>query len=118
MIKKTTLFATIAILISNYAVASLNDEHITFDSHTTTIEQQLEPDEPKPKPLMSFKRININTANEFDLIKLSGIGEVKAQQIIAWREEHGEFKSTDDLIKVNGIGPKTVANIKDVITLF
>lgn len=118
MIKRTALYATLAILISTHASASLNDEQSSSEANAAVIAQQLEPDEPKPKPLMSFKRININTANEFDLVKLAGIGEVKAQQIIAWRKENGEFQSTDDLMKVNGIGPKTVANIKDVITLF
>ncbi|NMD13104.1 MAG: competence protein ComE, partial [Candidatus Cloacimonetes bacterium] len=39
-------------------------------------------------------------------------GEVKAAAIIAWRKQNGAFQSVDDLLKVSGIGPKTLAKIR------
>ena len=52
--------------------------------------------------------VNINRASEGELISLNGIGSSKAQAIILYREMFGDFKTVDELAKVNGIGAKTV----------
>ncbi|MGH8523785.1 MAG: ComEA family DNA-binding protein [Gammaproteobacteria bacterium] len=53
--------------------------------------------------------VNINSADAATLANaLKGIGPVKAEAIVAYREEHGPFKSVDDLVMVQGIGEKTV----------
>lgn len=62
-------------------------------------------------------KININQADEKQLQELSGIGEKKAQDIIQYREQHGSFKSIDDLINVSGIGEKTLDKLRDSITI-
>jgi competence protein ComEA len=54
------------------------------------------------------KVININRANEGDLVSLDGIGSSKAQAIILYRDMFGDFKTVDELAKVKGIGAKTV----------
>lgn len=61
--------------------------------------------------------VNINTGDLNELTSLPGIGPVKAKAIILYREENGLFKKIEDLKEVYGIGPKTVARIKDDITL-
>lgn len=61
-------------------------------------------------------RININTADKAELTKLPGIGESKAEDIIRYREEHGEFKSIDDIKKINGIKDGIFEKIRDLIT--
>jgi|GEM_PF-110266 len=61
--------------------------------------------------------VNLNTATASDLQKLNGIGEKKAEQIIAYRQEKGSFKSIDELKEVSGIGDKTFAAIKDQLTI-
>ena len=61
--------------------------------------------------------VNINTANLKELCTLSGIGEVKAQAIIAWREENGSFATIEDLMKVKGIGTKTLEKNKARLTV-
>ena len=48
---------------------------------------------------------------------LKGIGEKKALAVIAYREEHGGFESTEELMKVKGIGEKTFAGLKDKVTV-
>ena len=61
--------------------------------------------------------ININTADAKKLEELPGIGATKANSIIAYREEFGNFKSIEDLKKVNGIGDTTFEKLKDYITV-
>lgn len=60
-------------------------------------------------------KININTADLALLMTLNGIGEVKAQAIIDYRETHGPFKTIEEIMKVKGIGLKTFEKIKDYI---
>ena len=62
-------------------------------------------------------RININTASAEELQTLYGIGPVKAQAIIEYRNEKGPFHSVDELINVSGIGPKTLEKIRDQVTV-
>lgn len=57
-------------------------------------------------------RIDINTASWVEWTQIEGIGEVTAQKIIADREANGAFKSIDDLLRVKGIGPKTLEKMR------
>lgn len=63
------------------------------------------------------EKININTASAADLQKLNGIGEKRAEQIIAYREQNGDFKKIEDLMQVSGIGEKTFAALKDQLAI-
>ncbi|MFP4466098.1 MAG: ComEA family DNA-binding protein [Candidatus Goldiibacteriota bacterium] len=56
-------------------------------------------------------RININTADAGEIMKLPGIGPVYAKRIIEFREKEGSFREKKDLIKVKGIGPVTARKI-------
>ncbi len=67
--------------------------------------------------LQSSEKININTAGLAQLTTLTGIGDVKGQAIIDYRTEHGPFTSVDELTNVSGIGDKTLAKIRDQITV-
>ncbi|HCF37638.1 MAG TPA: hypothetical protein DER56_00955 [Thermosipho africanus] len=62
-----------------------------------------------------LKKININEADEKQLEKLPGIGPSKAKRIIEYREKNGKFKSLDELLNVNGIGPKTLEKIENYL---
>ena len=48
---------------------------------------------------------------------LPGIGDVRAQAIVSYREANGDFVSVDGLLDVNGIGIGIVDNIRDLVTV-
>ena len=56
--------------------------------------------------------ININTADTTTLDSLKGIGPSKAQAIVDYRNQHGAFKSIEDLTKVKGISDKFIAKLQ------
>lgn len=69
------------------------------------------------KQMPHAKTISINNADAKMLTKLPGIGKKKAQAIVDYRQENGEFKSVSDLSKVKGIGKKLLAKLEGKISL-
>ena len=63
------------------------------------------------------QKVNINTATKEELMKLSNIGESKAEKIIDYRTANGNFSSIEDIKKVSGIGDKLYDSIKENITV-
>ena len=59
--------------------------------------------------------VNINTATLSELTTLPGIGESRAESIIAYRETHGPFSKIVDIMKINGIKDAAYEKIKDRI---
>ena len=61
--------------------------------------------------------VNINTADAEELATLKGIGSSLAQRIVDYREQHGAFKSVDEIKNVRGIGQNKFDDFKDKITI-
>lgn len=60
-------------------------------------------------------KININTADEQELMSIPGIGPSKASAIIQYRTENGNFVKPEDLMSVSGIGQKTFEKLEQLI---
>lgn len=63
----------------------------------------------------SGSRINVNTADVMTLTGLKGVGEKKAQAIVAYRKAHGPFNSLEQFQEVPGIGPSIINKNKAAI---
>ncbi|MBU3692050.1 MAG: ComEA family DNA-binding protein [Candidatus Nanopelagicaceae bacterium] len=61
--------------------------------------------------------VNINRGTKAEFDSLVGIGPVIAGRIVSYRNQNGPFMSIEDLLKVSGIGAKTLSRIKPRLTL-
>jgi competence protein ComEA len=61
--------------------------------------------------------VNLNTATPEQLDQLDGVGPATAQKIIAYRQEHGGFRSVAELDRVPGIGPARMAALREKVTV-
>jgi competence protein ComEA len=61
--------------------------------------------------------VDINTADVDRLTELPGIGRAIAQRIVDYRKEHGPFKAVEELLNVRGIGDRSLARIRDRVTV-
>ncbi|MDF1535006.1 MAG: ComEA family DNA-binding protein [bacterium] len=65
---------------------------------------------------MDGGKVNINVATSEELTSLPGIGQAKADAIIAFREGHGPFATVDGLLEIRGIGAGLVEKLRDLVT--
>jgi competence protein ComEA len=66
--------------------------------------------------LLPEEKLDLNSATAEELQKLPGIGEVLSRAIVDYREEHGPFRSVEDLLLVPGIGEARLDEIRDLVT--
>ena len=93
---------------AKYSVPAESDAAASMDESAPTVgSEQAETD----------GKININTATAEELTKLPGIGEKKAEAIVEYRNLHGAFASTDELLNISGIGEATYEKFKDKVTV-
>ena len=90
------MLITILLLASGMTTLTVNAKQ-----HQLTAKKQ-------PTSVKTVQLINLNTATIAELKTLQGIGLKKAAAIVNYRQQHGPFKSIDELIKVKGISKKIV----------
>jgi competence protein ComEA len=60
--------------------------------------------------------VDVNTASAAELEKLPGVGPALAKRIVEFRDKNGPFQNVDELLKVQGIGEKSLARFRDLVT--
>lgn len=71
----------------------------------------------KKKDVAAGQLVNINTATAKELELLPGIGTVIAKEIVQYRAEGNKFNTPEDLLKVKGVGDKTLEKIHGMIVV-
>jgi len=71
----------------------------------------------RPDSLLEDEVIDLNTADLYDLGRLPGIGEKRAQAIVGYRETYGPFERVEDLTLVDGIGSGILAEVAPYVTV-
>ena len=108
----------IGLNIAHILITSSNEIEVTVavcdeSSELNAVGRRIVPDIQEPVKEL----ININTASQEALCEIPYIGVSKALNIIEYREQHGGFKSVDELLNVSGIGEATFEKIKDSVTV-
>lgn len=100
--------------VNHFPMDQYNLSSKLFDGqHINIGEEQITRNQPVLE--IGMDKININEAGIEQLIELPGIGEVKAKDIIQYRETYGYFDRIEDILNVSGIGEATFNQFKDLI---
>lgn len=68
------------------------------------------------RPLAPGEKIDVDRADVIDLTRLPRVGPALAQRIVAWRDQHGAFRTIGRLDSVAGIGPKLLDALRPYVT--
>lgn len=90
---------------------------LTDGEHILVLTKEQSQDMAQQQAARQSGLVNINTAGVSELTQLSGIGESRAEAIIAYRQENGSFTQIEDIQKVAGIKAGLYEKIKDKITV-
>ena len=85
--------------------------------YVPSVEEKLEVPEQSGEASTKEGKININTGTKEELISIPGIGESRAESIIKYREENGDFTSIEDILLVSGIGNSLFEKMREYITV-
>ncbi len=97
---------------------SLNQARPLFDGEQVIVRSSNEAGESASSSFSQEVKININRATAAELMTLPGIGEVRAKQIVEYRDKNGYFTDPRELMDVGGIGEKTYSNLSELITIY
>lgn len=106
-------------VLESAAPEQLNQAACLFDGQQLYIPFQGEESPVAGSQEQNFEQtgVNINTAGKEELMTLPGIGESKAEAIISYREEHGDFKDIQELTNIAGIKTSVYEKIKELVRI-
>ncbi len=100
----------------NNEINSTSSINQKIEENTKSIDSNNDAEISKKSTVKTNSKININTSDKNTLLKITGIGESKANNIIKYREEKGNFNSIEEIKNVSGIGDSLYEKIKNSIT--
>ncbi|MDE5556897.1 MAG: helix-hairpin-helix domain-containing protein [Ruminococcus sp.] len=110
--EKTTFYSTVT---EKVTTAVSETTFSSFSPNTEPVTTSTEPAETVTEQVSEEIFIDINVADVQELMKLNGIGEVIAGEIVNYREQNGGFANIEEIMNVYGIGEAKFENIRDYI---
>jgi len=102
-LKKTISAITLGIiLLGNASIGHAKETSVTQSTQVKAVKQQV---------------VNLNKSTLEQLVTLKGVGQTRAQSIVVYRQQMGDFKSINELTNISGIGDKIVNDNKARLTL-
>lgn len=71
----------------------------------------------EPEPARPLLQVDLNKASPEELAKVPGIGPVLAKRIVEFREKEGPYQRVEDVLKVRGIGEKSLERMRPHLTV-
>ena len=105
-LKRSTIFRTAVALVAFVLVASIAPEAFAAP-----------PSAPRSAGESPAVSVDINTADATTLMTVPGIGKSLAQRIVDFRQKNGAFTKVDDLVKVQGIGERSLERIRPYLVV-
>ena len=114
--KKIAPFVIVAAaLIAGFALDKLHETSFTVGKMEPGEVNDYALEQTEATQRLGAERVNINTATVEEIKQIDGVGEVLAGRIVEYREQNGRFINMDELLNVEGIGDKTLEDIRENI---
>jgi competence ComEA-like helix-hairpin-helix protein len=110
--RAVVLFLTVSLLVGSAVVRAGRVFPSAIPDFSGAADSGREPADPEPS-----WPVDVNTAGAAELVRLPGIGPVRASAIVRHREERGGYAALDDLLEVKGIGPVTLDGLRSKATV-
>ena len=114
---KSAVIIILIILAALFGKYIEDNDKVTFKQETIASSGSESSEYESEADVIIDGKININSATVKDLMKLDGIGEKRAQDIIDYRNKNGGFKQIEGIMMIPGIGDKMFEKIKDKICI-
>lgn len=85
--------------------------------HAAPVLASAAPGAQQPASPAAAKTIDINQAGEEELTVIPGIGPAMAKRIVDFRQQNGPFRQVEDLMKVKGIGEKSLEKLRPYVKI-
>ncbi len=93
-------------------------DYTVSDSTFAALSSAAYPDDSGESEAERYGPLNLNTATKHQLVALPGIGEVMAGRIIRHRQDHGPFKSIEELRSIKGFSKRLLEKLKPLVTVY